>query len=210
MKSQSQEAFTGFLPTSCCFPLPGCFPPRIPRAARGAENQPAPPDRRPRSARRRRRCVPWPACQGLAGPAELGAQWPDHITGPALWLRLRQAAPTPSLFAEVPSFTCAGSRTVVTSGSRNCPQARAKTHESVSPWPSLTPLTLKIWPLNLASGSKEPQNLKTNTTRCRRRAHHRSPLHDSPGGLERRASHTGPGQQLPLSPFVFALALILL
>lgn len=39
--------------------------------------------------------------------------------------------PTPSMFAKVLSFTCTGSRTVVTSGPRNCQRARAETLESV-------------------------------------------------------------------------------
>lgn len=41
------------------------------------------------------------------------------------------------------------------------------------------------------SGSKEPQNLKTNTPKRRWRAHHWSPLHNSPGGKKKKNSPGG-------------------
>lgn len=107
----------------CCFSLPGCFhlPQHNPQGSPTLQGPAALPGA----------CgVPWLVCPGLAGPAKLGAQRPDHITGQGSGSGSGRP-PTPSLFAKLLSLTCSGSRKAVTSRSRNCQQAEALRHMKV-------------------------------------------------------------------------------
>lgn len=132
MKSQSQAGIYGVFTNILLFsPLPGCFPPHIPKAAWGAEPSQPHPTGDPGALAGAGGVCPGLSARGWQEPAE---DWvhsgPDHITGPGLWLSSGRPPP-PSMFAKVLSFTCTGSRTVVTSGPRNCQRARAETLESV-------------------------------------------------------------------------------
>jgi hypothetical protein len=116
--------------TSCCFPLAASTSQCIPPGSTGSRQPSLPhpvgdPGAPPGASGHQVVCAL--AC--LVGPAKLGTQRPDHITGPdpgSGWGR----PPTPSLFAKHPSFACTGSRKAVTSCSRNCQQTRAEKHES--------------------------------------------------------------------------------